>query len=101
MSQTQQGLGGRLSLLEPDALSPAQRKTYDTIKTKMVPWAEKSGFKAKNDDGTLIGPFQRHPAQHGNHGAVRARGGGAKGRAAKCDHPIARGGDAGDRAEGG
>ena len=57
MATTQHGLGGRLPLFQPDALSPAQKKTYDTINTKMVPWAEKSGFKAKNDDGTLIGPF--------------------------------------------
>lgn len=57
MPDTQHGLGGRLPLLRPDALSPAQRKTYDTIQTEMVPWAEKSGFKAKNDDGALIGPF--------------------------------------------
>ena len=57
MSQTQRGLGGRLPLLKPDALSPAQKKTYDTVNTKMVPWAEKSGFKAKNNDGTLVGPF--------------------------------------------
>ncbi|TXM99027.1 carboxymuconolactone decarboxylase family protein [Methylobacterium sp. WL64] len=57
MSQTQHGLGGRLPLLKPDALSPAQKNTYDTIDTTMVPWAEKSGFQAKNEDGTLIGPF--------------------------------------------
>ena len=57
MAQMQEGLGGRIPLFKPNALSPAQKKTYDMIDTKMVPWAEKSGFKAKNDDGTLIGPF--------------------------------------------
>ena len=57
MSTMQHGLGGRLPLFKPDALSPAQKKTYDTINATMVPWADKAGFKAKSDDGTLIGPF--------------------------------------------
>lgn len=50
-------LGGRAPLLRPDDLTAAQRKTYDLMNSKMVPWAEKSGFKARLPDGRLIGPF--------------------------------------------
>lgn len=50
-------LGGRLPLMAPHQLTDAQKKTYDIIDTKMVPWAESSGFKAKTADGKLIGPF--------------------------------------------
>ena len=57
MPEALHGLGGRLPLLKPDDLSREQRKTYDTIDSSMVPWAEKAGFKAKNEDGTLIGTF--------------------------------------------
>ena len=51
------GLGGRLPLLDPHELSAAQKKTYDTLSTTMVPWARSAGFKAANGDGTLVGPF--------------------------------------------
>ena len=51
------GLGGRLPLLDPRGLTAAQKRTYDTISSTMVPWAQSSGFKAANDDGTLVGPF--------------------------------------------
>ena len=57
MTDDPEHLGGRTALLEPDALTPQQRTVYDTITTKMVPWAEKAGFKAKLPDGRLIGPF--------------------------------------------
>ncbi len=50
-------LGGRLKLLSPSELSPDQKRTYDTINTEMVPWAESCGFQSKTDDGRLIGPF--------------------------------------------
>ena len=52
-----EALGGRLKLLSPSELSPDQRRTYDTITTEMVPWAESAGFQSKTDDGRLIGPF--------------------------------------------
>ena len=52
-----EALGGRLKLLSPSELSPDQRRTYDTIITEMVPWAESAGFQSKTDDGRLIGPF--------------------------------------------
>ena len=52
-----EALGGRLKLLSPSELSPDQKRTYDTITTEMVPWAESAGFQSKTDDGRLIGPF--------------------------------------------
>ncbi len=57
MTKDPEHLGGRTALLEPSALTALQRTVYDTIDTKMVPWAEKAGFKAKLSDGRLIGPF--------------------------------------------
>ena len=57
MSQADHGLGGRTPLLRPEELDDAQRKAYASIDETMVPWAEKSGFRAKLADGTLIGPF--------------------------------------------
>ncbi len=57
MSNAEHGLGGRTPLLAPDDLDDEQKKAYATIDEKMVPWAEKSGFKAKLPDGRLIGPF--------------------------------------------
>ncbi|HEY2504600.1 MAG TPA: carboxymuconolactone decarboxylase family protein [Mycobacterium sp.] len=57
MSASEQGLGGRLSLLEPDALSAAQRELFDRITATAVPWADRSGFVANTADGRLIGPF--------------------------------------------
>ena len=57
MSDDLDRLGGRTALLNPDALTPAQRKVYDTIDKQMAPWAEKAGFKAKLADGRLVGPF--------------------------------------------
>ena len=57
MSDDLDRLGGRTALLAPEALTPAQRKVYDTINKDMAPWAERSGFKAKLPDGRLIGPF--------------------------------------------
>ena len=50
-------LGGRTALIEPDALTAPQRKLYDYIETRMIPWAERSGFQGKLPDGRLIGPF--------------------------------------------
>ena len=56
-SDDSQGLGGRLPLLEPDALSGPQRKVYERLNSTIVPWAEGAGFESKTDDGKLIGPF--------------------------------------------
>lgn len=57
MASDPKDLGGRTALLEPDKLTAQQRTVYDTINTRMVPWAEKAGFVAKLPDGRLIGPF--------------------------------------------
>ncbi len=57
MADTHDHLGGRTALLPPEALTAPQRKLYDYIDARMVPWAEKSGFQAKLADGRLIGPF--------------------------------------------
>jgi len=49
--------GGRLPLLDPASLGEDQRRRYDTLVETSVPWAERAGFRARLDDGRLIGPF--------------------------------------------
>jgi 4-carboxymuconolactone decarboxylase len=50
-------LGGRLPLLEPSALSAAQKETYERLNRTWVPWANDIPFQSKLEDGRLIGPF--------------------------------------------
>jgi 4-carboxymuconolactone decarboxylase len=50
-------LGGRLPLLEPSALSAAQKQTYERLSKTWIPWANDVPFQSKLDDGRLIGPF--------------------------------------------
>ena len=57
MDELNDTLGGRLTLLNPQKLTPDQKSTYDFIKAKMVPWASAAGFQSETDDGRLIGPF--------------------------------------------
>ena len=57
MSASTDSLGCRLPLLQPDALSAAQKEVYDRINRTMVPWAKDAGFRSTTDDGRLIGPF--------------------------------------------
>jgi 4-carboxymuconolactone decarboxylase len=57
MHDQNEHLGGRLPLFAPNSLTAAQKDLYDFIMSKMVPWANSSGFKANLADGTLIGPF--------------------------------------------
>ena len=57
MSVKTEMLGGRLPLLDPQALSIAQREIYDRLNTTMIPWADGAHFQSKTDDGRLIGPF--------------------------------------------
>ena len=57
MQESQQSLGGRLPLLKPEELKPEQKTLYDRLVSQAVPWAESSGFKARQPDGTLLGPF--------------------------------------------
>jgi 4-carboxymuconolactone decarboxylase len=56
VSATDHGLGGRLPLADPDALTSTQRVLFDRIAATAVPWAQRNGFAATND-GRLIGPF--------------------------------------------
>ncbi len=57
MASSEQNLGGRVPLFDPQALTTSQKTVYDSINSHMVPWAESSGFTAKLPDGKLIGPF--------------------------------------------
>jgi 4-carboxymuconolactone decarboxylase len=50
-------LGGRLPLLDPQALSVAQKELYDRMNRTFVSWAEGIHFQSKTEDGRLIGPF--------------------------------------------
>jgi 4-carboxymuconolactone decarboxylase len=57
-------LGGRLPLVDPSALTPEQRKRFDSVIANQLPWAKDSGFEISTEDGRLIGPFNtflRHP----------------------------------------
>ena len=57
MSVKTEMLGGRLPLLDPQALSIGQKEIYDRVNTTMIPWADGAHFQSKTDDGRLIGPF--------------------------------------------
>ena len=57
MSDHNDGLGGRLPLVDPANLSPAQRELFDKMTNTVVPWADDTGFHSTTDDGRFIGPF--------------------------------------------
>lgn len=57
MSDETQNNDGRLPLLTPDTLDTTQKKVYDRMMSRQVPWATKSGFEAATPDGRLLGPF--------------------------------------------
>jgi 4-carboxymuconolactone decarboxylase len=57
MSVETEMLGSRLPLLDPKALSPAQKEMYDRLNSTMTPWADGAQFQSKTSDGRLIGPF--------------------------------------------
>jgi 4-carboxymuconolactone decarboxylase len=57
MSNLKYGLGGRLPLLEPGKLQAKRRELYDKIIASVVPWADVAGFKSKDEQEHLIGPF--------------------------------------------
>ena len=48
---------GRLPPTKPDDLTGERRKYADALVTSTLPWAERSGFAAQDDDGHLLGPF--------------------------------------------
>ena len=65
MTTPANSLGGRLALLRPAELAPAQRALYDQLQATELQWAQKSGFQAQTDAHELIGPFNpmlRSPA---------------------------------------
>ena len=49
-------LGGRLPLLDADTLDAAQRKLFENMRARIVPWADAAGFRSTTD-GKFIGPF--------------------------------------------
>src|ERR1700739_4739735 len=57
MSVKSEMLGGRLPLLDPQALSIAQKEIYDRLNMTMIPWADGAHFKSTSEVGRLIGPF--------------------------------------------
>jgi 4-carboxymuconolactone decarboxylase len=57
MCNIEHGLGGRLPLLEPAKLQSNQRELYNKINSGIVPLTEAAGFKSKDEQGQLIGPF--------------------------------------------
>ena len=57
MKQTDDELGGRLPLIDPQTLEGDQKKLYEQMDSTLIPWAAKNGFKGKAEDGKLIGPF--------------------------------------------
>src|SRR5260370_37140157 len=57
MSNPNENLGGRLPLLDPKELPPAQAKYYKVMDNTLIAWAKQSGFVAKTRDGKFIGPF--------------------------------------------
>ncbi len=57
MSESTPDLGGRVPLFEPRKLTAAQQALFDRIHSNIIPWAESSGFRAKLEDGKLLGPF--------------------------------------------
>jgi 4-carboxymuconolactone decarboxylase len=57
MSNQNENLGGRLPLLDPKELAPAQAKLYQVMDNTLIAWANESGFVVKTRDGKFIGPF--------------------------------------------
>jgi 4-carboxymuconolactone decarboxylase len=57
MIETSELVGGRLTVLEPKHLETEQRRLYDFIDQKFVPWSQAANFAIKIEDGRLVGPF--------------------------------------------
>src|SRR5260370_39678782 len=57
MSNQDENLGGRLPLLDPKEMAPAQAKLYKVMDNTLIAWANQSGFVIKTRDGKFIGPF--------------------------------------------
>jgi 4-carboxymuconolactone decarboxylase len=57
MANQNENLGGRLPLLDPKELAPAQSKLYKVMDDTLIVWGKQSGFVVKTNDGKFIGPF--------------------------------------------
>ncbi len=57
MSSSDSELGGRLPLKERSELSEPQQQLFDRMTRSAVPWAERTGFAGRDQDGRFIGPF--------------------------------------------
>src|SRR5260370_10034707 len=57
MSNPNENLGGRLPLLDPKELAPAQAKLYQVMVNTLIAWGNQYGFVVKTGDGKFIGPF--------------------------------------------
>jgi len=57
MSNPNENLGGRLPLLDPKELAPAQAKLYKVMENTLIAWGNQSGFVVQTGDGKFIGPF--------------------------------------------
>ena len=57
MSNPSENLGGRLPLLDPKKLAPAQAKLFTVMDNTLIAWGKQSGFVVKTSDEKFIGPF--------------------------------------------
>ena len=57
MTSENHGLGGRVPLLDPASLDPAQTTLYQEALRTVVPTGEKASYQTKTADGRLVGPF--------------------------------------------
>ena len=63
MSVQTEMLGGRLPLLDPQALSAQQKETYDRLNTTWVAWADSVPFQSKTEDGRFYRSVQSDTLQ--------------------------------------
>src|SRR5262249_36229908 len=57
ISASDNGLGGRVPLMQRSDLLESQQQLYDYFANTSVLWAQREGFQAGTADGHLIGPF--------------------------------------------
>jgi 4-carboxymuconolactone decarboxylase len=57
MAAAHHHLGGRLPLVDPAALSPAQQRFYDAAMAEQYPWSVDVGFQFVTEDHRLLGPY--------------------------------------------
>jgi 4-carboxymuconolactone decarboxylase len=63
MTDQTENLGGRLPLLDPQALAAAQKKVYGRLSNTFVRWSDRIHFQSKTEDGKLIGPSVAYPRE--------------------------------------